>query len=1430
MGDLTTGVQLTQAQHGIWSGQQLNKSSSQYNAADAIEIKTGLDINIFEKALKQVLDEATALHICFKETDNEVRQYLYDKKWTLQKIDFGDCEEPIVEAFNWMQSELKTVVCLEKGPLFKQALLKITEDHYIWYYRIHHIACDGYAFALLSQRVSDVYNGMLTEDNAGRLGKPFADYYKIIEEDKKYLESEKYIKNRNFWIDHLEGMKTPVSLSDSFAPIQESSLRKSYEIGESDFQTIKELSEKFKCNWSDFILALVYTVIFEKTGASEIVLGMPIMGRMGSPALRIPAMVMNIIPLRLNIAKSNNFSELVLSVSALLKETRPHQKYRYEQLRRDLKIMGGGKRLYGPVVNIMPFERNLTFGETKASIQNLSAGPVEDISFGFVLLDDGGLHFELDANPARYGTQDLDQLQSHFFSILRHIQSNGDYQPTINVKNFSWLEGAELNLQQETLTDFLIEKAKLFPEAIAVVDGDRQLTYGQLFYRAGQYAAALSNKGLQKNHLVALAIGRSEQAIICNLALLLLGTAYVYIDADGPEVRNKKILSDAKPDLIIHEENNSIPDFEGDKIAIQELEENSMDFLPMKNFESDDNLPAYFIYTSGSTGNPKGVQISRKALYEFIVGAIEQYNIKKEDRVLQFAPLHFDTSVEEIFISLCSNATMIIRNEEMINSIPTFLQACEMHNISILDLPTAYWHELIYYCSTKESAIPACIRTVIIGGEAALEERVLQWHKLVEGKINLLNTYGPSETTVVATSSNLKPEVKLSIGTPLPGRQVAVADTNGNIVSYGKEGELLILGAGLGDGYLNLPEQTKENFINLVVPWLDKPVRAYRSGDRVKINQEGTVDYIGRIDNEVKISGLRINLHEIESALLNIEQVREAAVIVNETGGGQKHIVACLAVDETYDIADVRVQMQKSLPMAMIPSVIQKYDALPKNQAGKIDRLKLKQQTESAEPQKDLSQATETEQVIIKIWKKVLGINAISPQDDFFMLGGQSLQTIQIANRLSTAFKQEIPVNLLFQNPIVSDLASKISGAGEKDAQSVQDIVIADCELPDSILPELSTEKRLERNENRANNILLTGATGFVGAQLLYELAKCESAKVICIVRATDVEQAKNRIREAMRIQSLAIEDHWERIEIVLGDLEKEQLGLSDRIFNELSGRITTILHNAAITSVVRDYQSQRAANVLAVRELLKLIAGKNIPFHHISTIAVGTCELYEDFTDWHEGLRDGYQQSKWAAEQLMKTAMERGYPVNVYRLGRVTGDQNSRYVNNNDLVWRIIRSSVRIGHYPLLNIKEPWMPVDIIAKSVVDSVVKRNAINKVYNLTPDHYVQLLQLFDWLQEYNFKLNELSVEDWCQKLSQSKNDEDLALLSFFQQQKGHKRLKALQIHNDKAKSDLLQDAYSLPDMQQESFGKYVEYAMRNGLLKSNLPDKHLVANK
>jgi nonribosomal peptide synthetase MxcG len=1409
------GLPLTQAEHGIWLGQQLNSGSPFYNAAEAIELHGKLHVSHFEAALQQALQEAPALQRVFRETAQGPRQFWASQHTVYTAKDFSQSADPAALAENWMRNDLAQTVDLNQGPLYQQALIRLTDEHHIWYQRIHHIAADGFAFALLSQRVADLYNSRLEKRDAG---KPFGDYAAALNDDQRYQASERREASRQFWINRLEQSPRPVSLSRSMAPIENVPLRITTRLSAENFALLQGFAQALQCNWSDVITAAVVYLVYRNTATQDITLGLPVMGRMGTPALRVPAMIMNIVPLRVDLAKvdrkADTFAQLVKLVADEQRQCRPHHRYRYEHLRRDLNAVGGEKRLYGPVVNIMPFDRQLRFGDATVAVRNPSAGPVEDISFAFVLQPDGSVRFDLDANPGRYTEQQLADYQRELTRILQNIDCQK--QLRINPIPFAWLEGGELEKPVLPVVEQFQQQVRERPDAIALIDGEHTLRYRVLDEKARSVAAGLKTHHLQPGDVAALLLPRGEAAVVACLGCLLAGVTYVFLDPRGPQARNQRILEDAAPKLLITE-----VDTQTDQAFVQVSYASLLSHraVPAEDIETIPDALAYLIYTSGSTGTPKGVMVGRSALAEFVTGAASAYAIDHKDRVLQYAPLHFDASVEEIFVTLCRSATLVVRSEAMLDSVAAFLKTCEHWQISVLDLPTAYWHELVYFCHATHTQLPHCIHTVIIGGEAALPERVRQWHQLDTTGIRLLNTYGPSETTVVASYARLQADEPVSIGVPLPGRQLAVVDDQGRVLKRGEPGELILLGAGVGSGYLNMPEATASRFRQWRFPWCADNLPAYFTGDKATVTAQGTVEYLGRMDAEIKISGHRINPVEIESAILSLGTVREVAVCVLGEYTEQKTLTAFIvASDDAPELTVqwLRQQLAPLLPAPMLPTRVERVNQLPRSAAGKIDRKTL---VESVSPEQQISATqaflTDEESLIIDIWQQVLGRNGITRDDDFFLLGGQSLQTIQVANRLSATLNRDIPVTLIFEHPRVYQLASALGQAHQKrTAASIREMIEADIALLD--LPQVTLQP--SRPLQNCETVLLTGATGFVGAQLLYQLLRDTSATVVCLVRAQNLAQAREKIAHALARQYLVMDGLNERVRVVLADLEKLQLGLADAEFSILGENVDAVFHNAAVTSVMRDYNSLRAANLFSTQALLRLAAYKRVPFHLVSTVAVAPASgLPEDFVQWHEGLQDGYQQSKWAAERSAQIASELGYPVNIYRLARVVGDTDTGAINDKDLVWNIIAASVRNGAFPQLALQEPWTPVDAVTHAMV-AIAQQPECGGVFNLMPQHTVALSDVFQWLQHGGFNLLSVPLNEWCERLQHSNHEQDLAIRGFFQQRSTATTTTGLPtIASERAQYLLESYNVHLPKITQRHFDTYLKAAIATALI-------------
>ncbi|RSS51680.1 amino acid adenylation domain-containing protein, partial [Streptomyces sp. WAC06614] len=450
-------------------------------------------------------------------------------------------------------------------------------------------------------------------------------------------------------------------------------------------------------------------------------------------------------------------------------------------------------------------------------------------------------------------------------------------------------------------------------ERVALVHGERRMTYGQLALAVAFRADELAAEGAGPGRLVAVNRPRGIDAVVGLLAALRTGAAYLPLDPGAPATRTAAVLADCT--------GTDVRAGEGETV------------LPGPGVDPE---AAYVIYTSGSTGTPNGVVVGQDALAHFTAGATAVYGIRADDRVLQFAPLHFDASVEEVFLTLGAGATLVLRDEDMLD-VPGLLAGCAAHGITVLDLPTAYWHELAHAVAADLAELPASLRTVVIGGEAALPERVAQWCAAVDpARVRLLNTYGPTEATVVATVADLSrhPGGPVPIGTPLPGVRAALVD-----------GELWLLGGGLALGYLGRPELTERRFARL------DGARAYRTGDLVTVRPDGQLGFEGRADDEVKINGHRVDPASVESVLAGHPAVREAAVVAADAPGGGKRLVAYVVAGPGTSEGELREHTRQALPAAAVPGTFELVQApLPRTSSGKIDRKALRATAASASP------------------------------------------------------------------------------------------------------------------------------------------------------------------------------------------------------------------------------------------------------------------------------------------------------------------------------------------------------------------------------------------------------------------------------------------------------------------------------------------------
>ncbi len=777
--------------------------------------------------------------------------------------------------------------------------------------------------------------------------------------------------------------------------------------------------------------------------------------------------------LRTNFAGNPKFEQLLKQVREVALGAYAHQDLPFELLVEQLQV----ERYlsHTPLFQVMFVLQNAPMsalelpGLTLSSVESESATAQFDLTLQ-ITETKSGLDGTIEYNTDLFEASTIQRMAGHFQTLLEAIVDNPQQRlsqlPLLTeveqqlLKQWNYTEVEYPTTTKEQCIHQLFEaQVERTPDAVAVVFEDQQLTYWELNNRANQLAHYLRSLGVKPEVLVGICVERSLEMVIGLLGILKAGGAYLPLDPNYPKQRLAYMLQDAQLSVLLTQQPllEQIPEHQSQVVCLdtdwtfinQESQENPV------NQTTTENL-AYLIYTSGSTGTPKGVMIQHCSLVNYTVAACLEYEIKARDRILQFASISFDAAAEEIFPCLVQGATLVLRTEEMLSSILTFLQQSLELGLTILDLPTAFWHQL----TAANLVLPKTLRLVIIGGERALPELLQTWRQQVNSQqVRLINSYGPTETTIVATICDLSQAIadrKLPIGKAIPNIQTYILDSYLQPVPVGVPGELYIGGLGVARGYLNRPELTAQKFI-------PNPFRGsrgdredqssnskclYQTGDLARYLPDGNIEYLGRIDNQVKIRGFRIELQEIEAVLSQHPQIRETVVVAHENVHGDRRLVAYVVGEQqlTLSVSELRHFLKEKLPEYMIPAVFLQLAALPLTPNGKVDRNALPA-PDTVRPELEkafIAPQTTVEKQLAVIWTQVLGLEKVGINDNFFELGGDSILSLQIISKANLAGLHLTPKQL-FQHQTIAKLAD-VAGTTQK-ISAEQNLITGSLEL-----------------------------------------------------------------------------------------------------------------------------------------------------------------------------------------------------------------------------------------------------------------------------------------------------------------------------------------------------------------------------------------------
>ena len=802
------------------------------------------------------------------------------------------------------------------------------------------------------------------------------------------------------------------------------------------------------------LLAAFKVLLFRYTGQDDIVIGSPIAGRTRVETEGLIGFFVNTLVFRTDLSENPTFLELLSRVRETALAAYTHQDLPFEKLVEELQPVRDLSQT--PLFQVL-FNLDNIVGDD-LELFGLAVEPLvsEDQSAKFDLtlnavVQNEEIRLELNYNIDLFEAATITRMLGHFKTLLEGIVANSN-QPLAELPLFTELERYQLLKEwnkteqpypQDICIHQLIEaQVEQTPEAIAVVCEGKELTYRQLNQQANQLAHYLKQHRVGPDVPVGLYMERSLEMMIGLLGILKAGGAYVPLDPAYPSERLDYLIKDSQMPVILTQERltKNLSKHTTQVICLdliwetisQESEQNLASGVKAENL-------VYMIYTSGSTGRPKGVLIPHRALVNHSTAISKRFELQPGDRVLQFASMSFDIAAEEIFPSWISGASLILRPSQELETFGDFRQFIKRERLTVLNPPTAYWHEWVTALTRTKEELPASVRLVVTGGEKVSPEKYGSWQETVSNDIRWMNGYGPTEATITATifePTHLQDVVgrqAVPIGRPLANIQAYLLDQHLNPVPIGVPGELYIGGDGLAHGYHNRPALTAEQFIPN--PFSKKPgERLYKTGDLARYLPNSDIEFLGRIDHQVKIRGYRIELGEIEAVLEQHPKVQETIIDIWENAPGDKRLVSYFVPTQACSPTSNELQdfLKEQLPDYMVPSAFISLETLPLTPNGKVNRQHLprpesiKQQTSETYivPQDQL------ELQLTKIWENVLNIRPINLQDDFFELGGHSLLAVRLFAQLEKVFGKNLPLATLFQAPTIEKLSKVLRDEG----------------------------------------------------------------------------------------------------------------------------------------------------------------------------------------------------------------------------------------------------------------------------------------------------------------------------------------------------------------------------------------------------------------
>ncbi|MDZ8090959.1 MAG: amino acid adenylation domain-containing protein [Nostoc sp. DedQUE05] len=1056
---ITEELPLSYAQQRLWFLDQLEPNSSTYNIPLALRLVGNLNRAALEQSLQEIIDRHEALRTNFVTVDEQPIQIIHTQtNWKVSVLEWQNLSpsEQEIATQKLVQQQAIQPFDLAKGALIRATLVVLSQTEHILLVCMHHVVSDGWSMGVFVSELATLYKAY-SQGQPSPLAPLPIQYADFALWQKDWLQGDVLQTQLNYWQQQLKDAPALLPLpTDRPRPAVQTFTGTTQEFTLSVELTnrLAKLSQERGCTLFMTLLTAFDILLYRYTGQSDILVGTPIANRDRSEIEGLIGFFVNTLVMRTSLADNPTFSELLGRVREIALGAYNHQDLPFEML---VEALQPERNLsHTPLFQVMFALQNAPMSELELAGLTISPLPAQSTTTKFDLSlsmynSGAGLVGVWEYSTDLFDASTIERMTGHFVNLLEGIVTNSKERIS-QLPMLTQVEQQQLLVEwNDTQVDYPFDKCihQLFeeqvertPNAVAVIFDNQQLTYQQLNCRANQLAHYLQSLGVTADTLVGICVERSLEMVVGLLGILKAGGAYVPLDPDYPQERLSFMLEDAQVKVLLTQQQvvEKLPQHQAQVVCLdtewefisQSSQDNAIAQLTVGIASVQATNLAYVIYTSGSTGKPKGVMIPHGAIANHCCIIQQAYALRKSDRVLQFASINFDASLEQILPTLIVGATLVLRGSDVWT--PTnFQKIVSDFELTVVNLPTAYWQQLTQeWVKTQVLDTNSKLRLVIVGGDVMLPEYVAIWQQSPMSGVRLINAYGPTETTITATLFEILPQLsqdinlkKIPIGRPLPNRTVYILDRYLQPVPIGVPGELYIGGMGLAKGYLNRPQLTSERFIPN--PFSTNPnSRLYKTGDLVRYLSNGNIDYLGRIDNQVKIRGFRIELGEIETVLSQHGDVEASCVIVCEDTPGDKRIVAYIVpyLGQTPTINQLRQYLSSQLPAYMVPHAFVMLESLPLLPNGKVNRRALPAPDSRGELQVSfVAPRNQIEEILAQIWAEVLRIERVGIHDNFFELGGDSILSIQIISRAKQAGLQ-LTLKQLFAHQTIAQLAT----------------------------------------------------------------------------------------------------------------------------------------------------------------------------------------------------------------------------------------------------------------------------------------------------------------------------------------------------------------------------------------------------------------------